>query len=340
MVNVVEPTPGLEADPARAGINDKYNFMLDLVIIGGAAAGCSAAVYAARRKLNFRMITADIGGEVALSGVINNWPGLITIEGFELAQKLAEHVRHYGVTIEEGLWVENIRSEKNFHIVYVKGPKGVEEIKTKTVIIATGIHPRHLDIPGEKEFNRKGVTYCTVCDGPLFKNKITVTVGSGNSALESVIMMNGIAKKVYLFSKFVDTPENKGGFPRGENILIDKVKSLPNVEIIYGATSTEITGKDQVGSLKYKDVSGKAQTLNVDGIMVHIGQIPNSELSPTVKKDPGKQIMVDEKCRTSMPGIFAAGDVTNVAFKQIGIASGQGITAALAAIEYINLWKE
>ena len=314
--------------------------MLDLVIIGGAAAGCSAAVYSARRKLNFRMITGDIGGEVALSGVINNWPGIISIEGFDLAQKLAEHVRYYGVKIEEGLWVENIRSEKNYHLVTVKGTKGAEEIKTKSVIIATGIHPRHLDVPGEKVFNRKGVTYCTVCDGPLFKGKTTVTVGSGNSALESAIMMNEIAKKVYLISKFANTPENKGGFPRGEDILIEKVKSLPNVEIIYGAVSTEIVGDKQVKALKYTDLDGKNEVLETGAIMVHIGQIPNSDLAPEVKKDPGKQIMIDEKCRTNVPGIFAAGDVTNVAYKQIGIASGQGITAALATIEYINLWKE
>lgn len=314
--------------------------MLDLVIIGGAAAGCSSAVYAARRKLNFRMITANIGGEVALSGVINNWPGLISIEGFDLAQKLAEHVRYYGATIEEGLWAQSIRSEKNYHTVIVKGPKGLEEIKTKTIIIATGIHPRRLGIPGEKEYDRKGVTYCTVCDGPLFKNKTTVTVGSGNSALESAIMMNEIAKKVYLISKFPNTPETKGGFPRGENILIDKVKSLPNVEIIYGATTTEIIGKDQVKILKYTDAEGKEQTLDTEGIMVHVGQLPNSEFAEAVKKDQGKQIIVDEKCRTNIPGILAAGDVTNVAYKQIGIASGQGIMAALAAIEYINLWKE
>lgn len=321
--------------------------MLDLVIIGGAAAGCSAAIYSARRKLNFRMITENIGGEVALSGVINNWPGLISIEGFDLAQKLADHVRYYGVKIEEGLWVENISPEKNYHLVTVKGPKGTEKIKTKTVIIATGIHPRELGVPGEKEFNRKGVTYCTVCDGPLFKNKITVTVGSGNSALESAIMMNEIAKKVYLISKFENTPENKGGFPKGENILVDKVKSLPNIEIIYGAKSTEIIGQEtslpagrQVQTLKYKDNKGKEQSLHTDAIMVHIGQTPNSSLAPAVKKDKGQQIIVDEKCRTDIPGIFAAGDVTNVAYKQIGIAAGEGVKAALAAIEYLNLWKE
>ncbi len=314
--------------------------MLDLVIIGGAAAGCSAAVYSARRKLNFRMITENIGGEVALSGVINNWPGIISIEGFDLAQKLAEHVRSYGVKIEEGLWVENISTEKNHHLVRVKGPNGTEEIKTKTVIIATGIHPRLLDIPGEKEFNRKGVTYCTVCDGPLFKNKTTVTIGSGNSALESAIMMNEIAKKVYLISKFTNTPENKGGFPKGEDILIDKVKSLPNVEIIYGAKATAIIGKGQVQTLKFSDSANKEQSLNTDGVMVHVGQIPNSGFVQSVKLDKGKQIIVDEKCRTNISGIFAAGDVTNVAYKQIGIATGQGITAALATIEYINLWKE
>lgn len=314
--------------------------MLDLVIIGGAAAGCSSAIYSARRKLNFRMITENVGGEVALSGEINNWPGILSIEGFDLSQKFAEHVRSYGVKIEEGYRVEDIKSLKNHHVVVAKGPKGLEEIETKAVIIGTGIHPRRLGVPGEDQFDRKGVTYCTVCDGPLYKNRVTATIGSGNSALESAIMMNEIASKVYLISKYPNTPEKNGGFPKGENILIDKVKTLPKVEILYAAETEEITGTTKVTSLRLKDQGGKEQTLTVDGIMVHIGQIPNSQFLSTVKKDNVGQIAVDEKCRTSIPGIFAAGDVTNVPYKQIGISAGQGITAALACIEYLNLWKE
>lgn len=314
--------------------------MFDLIIIGAAAAGSSAAIYSARRKLNFKIVTDDIGGEVALSGVVNNWPGILEIQGYELAQKFNEHVKSYGVEIDQGFRVEKITSEKNFHTVFAKNASGEErQYQTKTVIIATGIHPRHLGVTGENEFNRKGVTYCTVCDGPLFKNKITTTIGSGNSALESALMMAGIAKKVYLLSKFANTPETNFGFPKGENILIDKVKTLPNVEIIYGAVTTEIIGEKNVTGIKYKGVDGKENLLETQGVMVHIGQTPNSQFTD-VEKNTMKEIKVDAKCRTNIPGIFAAGDVTDVAYKQIGISAGQGITAALAAIEYLNRWSE
>ncbi|MEK7681087.1 MAG: FAD-dependent oxidoreductase [Patescibacteria group bacterium] len=315
--------------------------MYDLIIIGGAAAGSSAGIYAARRKLNFKMIAIDTGGEVALSGEVNNWPGILTIQGYELAQKFSEHVKSYDVAIDEGWKVEKIEKIKKHFSLTSRDATGKEKKdETKTIIIATGIHPRHLNIPGEKEFYQKGVTYCTVCDGPLFKNKITATIGSGNSALESVLMMSGIAKKVYLLSKFPNTPEQKDGFPKGEDILIEKVKAAKNVEIIYSANTTEIAGASKVTGLKYKDESGE-QKIAIDGAMVHIGQLPNSDFANgNIEKNKINEIIVDEKCRTSLPGIFAAGDVTNVAYKQIGIAAGQGIIAALAAIEYINRWKE
>ena len=315
--------------------------MYDLIIIGGSAAGSSAAIYAARRKLNFKIVTMDTGGEVALSGEVGNWPGIVSIQGFELAQKFTEHVKSYGVETDIGWKIEKIaRIKKHYRLTAVNGGGETKEIETKSIIIATGIHPRKLAVPGEKELDRKGITYCTVCDGPLFKNKTTVTIGSGNSALESVLMMATFAKKVYLLSKFADTPENNGGFPKGENILIEKAKSLPNVEIIYEATTTAVTGTDRVAGIKYKDSKGQEQELAVEGVMVHVGQIPNSQFADKVKKNKIGEIMVDEKCRTSMRGVFAAGDVTDVAYKQIGIATGQGIIAALAVIEYINMWKE
>lgn len=315
--------------------------MLDLVIIGGAAAGSSAAIYCARRKLNFKIVALDTGGEVALSGEVGNWPGILSIQGFELAQKFTEHVKSYGVEIEEGWKVEKITPVKKHYILTaVNGVGETKEFETKTVIIATGIHPRHLSVPGEKELYQKGITYCTVCDGPLFKNKTTVTIGSGNSALESALMMAGIAKKVYVLSKFADTPELNGGFPKGEAILIEKVKSMPNVEIIYEAVTTAMIGESRVSAIKYKTGNGQEQGLAVEGVMVHIGQIPNSQFAEKIKKNKIGEIMIDEKCRTNRRGIFAAGDVTDVAYKQIGIAAGQGIIAALATIEYINMWKE
>lgn len=315
--------------------------MYDLVIIGGAAVGCSAAIYAKRRELNFRMITQNIGGEVALSGVVNNWPGIIDIQGFELANKFAEHARSYGVTIEEGWYVEDIIPTKNYQVVVAKNGAGqVERIETKAVIIGTGIHPRRLGILGEDKLDHKGVTYCTVCDGPLYRNKTTVTVGAGNSALESALMMAEIAKEVFVLTKFADAPATQSGFPKGDKILIDKLKTYKNVTILCEAMAAEIVGESRVEGIKYKDQSGEEHLIPAQGVMVHIGMIPNSQFAGALEKNKAGEIIVDTKCHTSVPGIFAAGDVTDIPHKQIVIAAGQGVVAALEAIGYINLWKE
>ncbi|MBU0545857.1 FAD-dependent oxidoreductase [Patescibacteria group bacterium] len=315
--------------------------MLDLVIVGGSAAGLSASIYAARRNLNFKIISDNLGGEVAMSGVVGNWPGIININGVELAQKMIDHVKSFKVDIEQGWKIVKIAQEKNHHVLTAQNSAGEEKTyKAKSVIIATGIHPRKLNIPGEKEFLHKGITYCTVCDGPLFKNKITATVGSGNSALESALMMSKIAKKVYVLSKFPNTPEMNGGFRRAEKVLIEAVKSTPNVEILYSALAQEIVGDKVVNELKYKDENGEIKTIETQGVMVHIGNIPNSDFVDCASKDPLGQIIVNNKCQTDCKGIFAAGDVTDLPYKQIVIASGQGAIAALSAIEYINRWKE
>ncbi|MFH1291942.1 MAG: FAD-dependent oxidoreductase [bacterium] len=318
--------------------------MLDLLIIGGSAAGISSAIYAARRNLNFQIVTKDMGGEVALSGEVGNWPGIISIQGYELAQKFSEHIKSYNPKIDQGWRVTDIQPTKNYHIITAEkigSEQEKKEYQAKAVVIASGIRPRYLKIPGEEEYRGKGVTYCTVCDGPLYKNKTTATVGSGNSALESALMMAEISDKVYLLSKYSNTEENNGGFPPGENILIDKVKAREKIEVIYNAITTEIIGDTFVTGLKYKDLTNEQEkTLDVKGVMVHIGQIPNSHFTTCVELDSGGQIIVDKKCSTSCPGIFAAGDVTDVPYNQIGIATGQGIIAGLASIEYINKWEE
>lgn len=317
------------------------NELLDLVIIGAAAAGCAAAVYAARRNLKFAVVTKDIGGEVALSGEVENWPGIIHTTGFELAQQFYKHMESYGIKADVGYSVTSIEKEGNYFIVKTEDYSKKEKLfYTKTVIIGSGIHPRELGIPGEKELRGKGVTYCTVCDGPLYRNKITTTIGAGNAALESALMMTELATKVYCITKFPNTKETNGGFPKGENILIDKLKKASNVEIIYGAITTEILGTENVTGVSYTDSTGSKQTIETNGVMVHIGNIPNSTFAPIVDRTPLGEIIVDLTCATSVPGIFAAGDVTTVPYKQIVIAAGQGVTAALSAIAYINKWEE
>lgn len=312
--------------------------LLDLVIIGAAAAGCSAAVYAARRNLKFAIITKDIGGEVALSGEVENWPGIIHTTGFELAQQFYKHVESYGIKADVGYTVTGIEKEKNYFIVKTENYSKEEKLyRTKTVIIGSGIHPRLLGVTGEQELRGKGVTYCTVCDGPLYRGKITATIGAGNAGLESALMMSELAKKVYLITKFPNTKEKGDGFPKGENILVDKVKKAKNVEIIYSAQTTEIIGNENVTGLTYTDtITGKKEELTVDGVMIHVGNIPNSNFATIVDRTPLGEISINLKCATSIPGIFAAGDVTTIPYKQIVIAAGQGVTAVLSAIEYIN----
>lgn len=305
----------------------------DLIIIGGSAAATSAGIYAARRGLNFKIITKDFGGEVATSGEIGNWPGINQTDGITLAGQFKEHLKFYNVTPEEGVEVESIlkQDDGTFCIKVAGGQEGCA-YEAKSVIVATGVHPRELDVPGEKEFRNKGVSYCTVCDGPLFKGKAVAIIGGGNSALESGLMMSDIAKSVFVI--------NKNPVFTGDNILADKLKDRKNVNIIYEAATKEITGDGFVKGLKYLDKSGNMQELRADGIFVHIGMMPNSQIAPAeVEKNKFGEIMVNKNCETNMPGLYAAGDVTDVPFKQIVIAAGQGSIAALSIVQYINKYK-
>ncbi|MDO8495703.1 MAG: FAD-dependent oxidoreductase [bacterium] len=320
----------------------------DLIIIGGSAAATAAGVYAARRNLNFKIISKDFGGEVATSGEIGNWPGVNKTDGITLAQQFKEHLKFYGVEPEEGVWVEKVTKQVDglFCItaqagdelltaadkVYaLRSSEGAQKCDylAKSVIIATGVHPRELDVKGEKEFRNKGISYCTVCDGPLFSGKVTATIGGGNSALESALMLADISSKVYVINKNMEF--------KGEQVLIDNLKTKKNVEIIFGAKTTEFSGQGFLSGLKYTDQSGAEKAIAAEGAFVHIGMIPNSSIVPDeVKKNNFGEIMVDKNAATNVPGLFAAGDVTDVPFKQIVIAAGQGTTALLSAVNYLN----
>lgn len=320
--------------------------MYDLLIIGGSAAATSAGVYAARRGLNFKIITKDFGGEVATSGEIANWPGIIQTDGVALSQQFKEHLAVNSVIPEEGIEVQMVSKQPDgtFCITAKTDGLGMASEKVpalrssegakkcdytaKAVIVATGVHPRELNVPGEKEYRTKGVSYCTVCDGPVFKGKVTAVIGGGNSALEAALMLADLCPKVYVINK---NPQFKG-----EKILIDNLQSKPNVEILYSASTTRVSGEQFVKSLTYSDASGEHE-LAVDGIFVHIGQIPNSGLvSADVAKNPFGEIKVDANCQTNVPGLYAAGDVTDVPHKQIVIAAGQGTIALLSAVQYLN----
>lgn len=324
--------------------------LFDLIIIGGSAAATSAGIYAARRNLNFKIITKEFGGEVATSGEIGNWPGDGMTDGITLAEKFRNHLKMYDVDVEEGVEVVKITKQEDgtFCITAKTGsePKMASEMMpdgqngamkcdyvAKAVIVTTGVHPRELGVPGEKEFRNKGVSYCTVCDGPLFGGKVTTVVGGGNSALEAGLMLADIANKVYVI--------NKNAFFKGDDVLINKLSSMKEkVEIIYEAKTSEIIGDKLVTTIKYKDKQGAEHELKTDGIFVHVGNIPNSLLVPdNVEKNKFGEIKVNTRCETNISGLYAAGDVTDVAYNQIVIAAGQGCIAVLSAVEYLNRLK-
>lgn len=308
--------------------------MFDLVIIGGSAAATSAGLYAARRGLNFKIITKDFGGEVATSGEVDNYPGIPGTNGIELAGKFKKHLANYGVEPEEGVEVEKVvrQPDGTFLISATKDAVTKVEYTSKTIIVATGVHPRELNVPGEKEFRNKGVSYCTVCDGPLFGGKTVAIVGGGNSALEAGLMMADIAKKVYMVNKNVEF--------KGDTILLDNLKTKKNVEFVYGAKTSRITGEQFVTGIKYIFEDGNEKELKAEGIFIHIGMIPNSGLVPNdVPKNNFGEIAVDQNCQTNIPGLYAAGDVTDVPFKQIILAAAQGTCALLSAVQYLNKIK-
>ncbi len=303
--------------------------MHDLIIIGASAAGASAGIYAARRNLNFKIITKDTGGEVALSGEVANFPGFGETDGITISTKFQEHLKIYNVVPETDVTVKSVEKRDNSFFIQAEQFGKDLEYESRSVIVASGVHPRHLNIPGEQEYRGKGVTYCTTCDGPLYKGKIVATIGGGNSALESALMLNEIAEKVYLINK---NPKFKG-----DTVLMEKVKKAERVEIIYNALTQEIFGDNFVKGLRYKDADGNIQEISVEGVFVHIGMVPNSDFLPEyIEKNEYGEVKVDKICRTNIPGLFAAGDVTDIPYKQIAIAVGQGVCAALSAVDYLN----
>ncbi len=309
------------------------NNTYDLIIIGGSAAATSAGIYAARRALNFKIIAKDFGGEVATSGEVDNYPGIPGTNGIELADKFKKHLANYGVIPEEGVEVKKItrQADGTFLISAAKESQDIE-YTARAVIVATGVHPRELNVPGEKEFRNKGVSYCTVCDGPVFGGKSVAIVGGGNSALEAGLMMADIAAKVYMVNK---NPQFKG-----DTILLENLKTKKNVEFIYNAMTSGVIGEQFVTGLRYKDEGGNEKDLKIDGVFIHIGMLPNSGVVPDdIQKNNYGEIIVDKNCQTNVPGLYAAGDVTDVPFKQIIMAAAQGTCALLSAVQYLNKSK-
>jgi len=298
--------------------------MYDLIIIGGGPAGLTAAVYATRKKMNTIVLTKEFGGQPMWTNEIENYMGFQFITGPELMAKFDEQVRKLNIKIE---FEEVIKLEK--------GPGRLFTVRThqnryqsRTVIIASGKRPRRLEVPGELEFTGRGVSYCATCDGPLFADKPVAVVGGGNSALQAAVELSGIASTVYLVARedYIADP-----------VIIDKLKMAKNVQELMGYESKAISGDKAVQQLTVTRLDTREEKiLPVKGVFVEIGLVPNSEFAKeVVELNEQGEVVVDCRTRTNVPGIFAAGDVTNGPDKQIVIAAGDGAKAALIAYEYL-----
>ena len=299
--------------------------LYDVVIVGGGPAGLSAALYASRKILRTVLISEDMGGQVSWTYDVDNYLGFSQIEAADLISKFEEHVDKYHLDKVIGNRVTAIDLSGKIKKVHVGSG---EPYQTKTVILATGKHPRRLNVPGEKKLTGMGVTYCSTCDAPLFADLDVAVAGGGNSALEAVLDLEKVAKKVYLVSL---TPLT------GDQILQDKVASLPKVEILVEHEITAIVGDAAVEALEVKSLATEnLSRLEVAGIIIEIGLLPNSKLViDTLATNTFGEILVDSRCRTGVPGVFACGDVTDVPYKQVVVAAGEGAKAALAAYDYV-----
>lgn len=298
----------------------------DLVIIGAGPAGITAAVYAARKKMDSLVVTKDIGGQASLSGDIQNYTGYQFITGPELAIKFEEHMRKFNFGIKENEEVKELISEKGAFLV--KTDK--DNYQAKTVIVASGKRSRELGVTGEREFRNKGLTYCATCDGPLFAERDVAVIGGGNSALDAVLQLTKIANKIYV----INITDNL----TGDGIMQEKIRVDNKVSIFNNSRVKEILGDSFVQAIKIEE-DKEEKVLDVQGIFVEIGLIPNSDFAPSLEKNERKEIIVNQQNETNIPGIFAAGDVTNVPEKQIIIAAGEGAKAVLSTFRYLSTRK-
>ena len=300
----------------------------DVLVVGGGPAGAAGAIYAARKGLRTGVVAERFGGQVLDTLAIENFISVKETDGPRLASGLEQHVRDYEVDIMNLQRAEGLTSCPD-GLTEVRLASGAT-LKSKTVILSTGARWRNMNVPGEQEYKARGVAYCPHCDGPLFKGKRVAVIGGGNSGVEAAIDLAGIVAHVTLLE--FDPAL------RADAVLQNKLRSLPNVRIITQAQTTEVTGDgEKVNGLIYKDrVSGQKHTIELEGIFVQIGLLPNTDwLKGTLNLSPRGEIEVDNRGQTSMAGVFAAGDCTTVPYKQIIIAMGEGAKASLSAFDYL-----
>lgn len=296
----------------------------DVAIVGGGPAGISSAIYSARKGLKTVIITDRVGGQLQETKGIENFVGTSYTEGKQLSEDLRKHMIEHDLTLLEHRKVSQVI---NGDLKFLELDTH-ENLKTKSLIVATGAKWRELNIPGEKEYLGRGVAFCPHCDGPFYKGKDIIVIGGGNSGVEAAIDLAGIVKSVTVF-EFM--PELKA-----DQVLINKLNSLSNTKIITNARTSQVLGNgEKVTGIEYEDrTNGEIKTLETNGIFVQIGLLPNSGfIKDIVETNQFGEIIIDEKCRTSVPGIYAAGDVSTVPYKQIVVSVGEGAKASLASFE-------
>ena len=301
--------------------------MYDTIIIGSGPAGMTAGVFAARREMKALIVGKEVGGQMIWASEIENYPGFKKISGFELIQNFKDQVLSFGVEMKDSEVQKIEKTDKNTFLVYF----GSEVAEGKTVIITMGLSPRRLAIKGEEEFIGKGVSYCANCDAPFFKNKKVAVVGSGNSAFDAAEVLSKIASEVSLI---IRTEEAKAF-----NTLVDIVKNKENIKMYFNSEIKEIVGENKVNVINCANIKEKTEfKIEVDGVFVEVGRIASTDLvEDFVERTPGGQIITNNRCETKTPGMFAAGDVSNLSeFKQISIATGQATVAALCAYQYLQ----
>lgn len=296
----------------------------DVVIIGTGPAGFTAAIYAARREMKTLLVGREMGGQVQWASEIENYPGFKNISNTEFISRLQEQVARLGVAIRTDEIKEIARDGETFVLHTSR-----DSVRARTVIVAMGLSPRRLAIPGEREFQGRGVSYCANCDGPLYRNKSVAVIGGGNAALDAAEVLSKIGREVHLIHRSPDF--------RAFEALVAEVKARPNIHCYLQTQLKEIRGEGRVTGVVAAGPEGES-LIAVDGVFVEIGRIAATDLVATLAdRNERQEIVVDEKCRTRTAGFFAAGDVTNSPYKQITVACGQGTIAALAAYEYLQL---
>jgi NADH-dependent peroxiredoxin subunit F len=311
----------------RAVEQIKAKAPFDVLVVGGGPAGAAAAIYAARKGIRTGIAAERFGGQVLDTMAIENFISVSYTEGPKLAAALEQHVNEYDVDVMNLQLAQKLVPGKD--LIEVQLANGAA-LKARTVILSTGARWRQMNVPGENEYRNKGVAYCPHCDGPLFKGKRVAVIGGGNSGVEAAIDLAGIVSHVTLIE--FDTQL------RADAVLQRKLHSMPNVRVITNAQTTEVLGDgSKVTGLVYKDrAGGDSHRLELEGIFVQIGLLPNTEwLKGTVALSPRGEIIVDDRGQTSIPGVFAAGDATTVPYKQIVIAMGEGSKAALSAFDHL-----